>query len=77
VIKVEPGLPHVELSSAVIKRIKAVVVKRYNDNSKALDFSRFHTDPCERMVMYNAHTDAYPRSRDSAVGIATGYGLDD
>jgi hypothetical protein len=37
VIKVEPGLPHVELSSTVTKRIKAAVVKRYNDNSKALD----------------------------------------
>jgi hypothetical protein len=50
VTNLEPGLPHVELSSAVLERIKAVVVKRYDDNSKALDFSRLHTDPCERMV---------------------------
>jgi hypothetical protein len=38
VIKLEPGLPHVELGSAVTKRIKAAVVKCYNDNSQALDY---------------------------------------
>jgi hypothetical protein len=37
-MKVEPVLPHVELSSAVTKRIKAAVVKRYNDNSQVLDY---------------------------------------
>jgi hypothetical protein len=31
------------------------MVKRYNANLKALDLSRFHTDPGERMAVYNTH----------------------
>jgi PIN domain nuclease of toxin-antitoxin system len=52
-IKVRSELPHVELNSDLKERIKAAMVKRYNANLKALDLSRFHTDPGERMVVYN------------------------
>jgi hypothetical protein len=55
VIKVKPGLPHMELSSTLKEKMKAAMVKRYNANLKALDLSRFHTDPGERMVVYNTH----------------------
>jgi hypothetical protein len=43
----------VELNSTLKEKIKAAMVKRYNGNLKALDLSRFHTDPGERMVVYN------------------------
>ncbi|PNF34519.1 hypothetical protein B7P43_G10726 [Cryptotermes secundus] len=45
VIKVKPALPHVELNSTLKEKIKAAMVKRYNADLKALDLSRFHTDP--------------------------------
>ncbi|PNF23518.1 hypothetical protein B7P43_G05619 [Cryptotermes secundus] len=45
VIKVKPELPHVELNSTLKEKIKAAMVKRYNADLKALDLSRFHTDP--------------------------------
>jgi PIN domain nuclease of toxin-antitoxin system len=44
-----------ELSSTLKEKIKAAMVKRYNANLKALDLSRFHTDPGERMVVCNTH----------------------
>jgi hypothetical protein len=55
-IKVRPGLPYVELNSTLKEKIKAAMVKRYDGNLKAVDLSRFHTDPAERMVVYNTHT---------------------
>jgi hypothetical protein len=39
------------------EKIKAAMVKRYNADLKALDLSRFHTDPGERMEVYNTHTE--------------------
>jgi hypothetical protein len=45
----------VEQNSALKEKIKAVMAKHYKAKSKALDLSRFHTDPGERMVMYNTH----------------------
>jgi nuclear RNA export factor len=50
-IKVRPGLPHVELDYTMKEKIKAAMVKRYNANLKALDLSRFHTDPGEGIVI--------------------------
>jgi hypothetical protein len=42
---VKPGLPYIELSSAQKDKIKAAMVKHYNENAKALDLSWFHVDP--------------------------------
>jgi hypothetical protein len=53
-IRVKPGLPHVELSSGLKEKMNAVILKRYKANSKALDLSRFHTDPGERVLKYSA-----------------------
>jgi hypothetical protein len=50
-VKVRPGLPYVVLDSAWKEKIKAVMVKHYNANVKALDLSQFHIDPGERMVI--------------------------
>jgi hypothetical protein len=44
-----------ELNFTLKEKVKAAVVKRYNANLKALDLPRFHTDPGERMVVYNIH----------------------
>ncbi|XP_021921286.1 nuclear RNA export factor 1-like [Zootermopsis nevadensis] len=44
-VKVRPGLPHVEIDSTMKEKIKAAMIKRFNVNLKALDLSRFHTDP--------------------------------
>jgi hypothetical protein len=45
----------VELNSTVKEKIKAAMVKHYNADLKALDLSRFHTDPGERLEVYNTH----------------------
>lgn len=50
-IKVRPGLPHVELDYTMKEKIKAAMVKRYNANMKALDLSRFHMHPGKRIVI--------------------------
>jgi hypothetical protein len=49
-VKVRRGLQHVEMDSAMKEKLKAAMVKRYNANFKALDLSRFHANPGERMV---------------------------
>jgi nuclear RNA export factor len=48
---VRPGLPHVEFDSNLKEKLKAAMEKRYNRNLKALDLSRFHADPGEKMVI--------------------------
>jgi PIN domain nuclease of toxin-antitoxin system len=50
-VKVRPGLPHVEFDSNLKEKLKAVMEKQYNCILKALDLSRFHADPGERMVI--------------------------
>lgn len=50
-MKVRPGLPHVEIDSTMKEKIKAAMIKRFNVNLKALDLSRFHTDPGKRMLI--------------------------
>lgn len=52
VIKVRPDLPHVELNATWKEKVKAAMVKRYNANLRALDLSRFHMDPGERMLIH-------------------------
>jgi hypothetical protein len=54
-IKVKPGLPHVEVNSPLKDKIKAAVSKCYEARSRALDLSGFHTDPGERMVLCSTH----------------------
>jgi hypothetical protein len=55
-VKVRPGLPHVEIDSNLKEKLKAAMEKRYNRNLKALDLSQFHTDPGERMVIHIQNT---------------------
>jgi hypothetical protein len=55
-IKVKPGLPHVEVNSPLKEKMKAAALKRYEARSRALNVSWFHTDPGDRMVMYSTHT---------------------
>jgi hypothetical protein len=51
-IKVRPDLPHIELNATWKEKVKAAMVKRYNANLRALDLSRFHTDPGEKMLIH-------------------------
>jgi nuclear RNA export factor len=44
-VKVRPGLPHVVIDYTAKEKIKVVMAKHYNVSLKALDLSRFHTDP--------------------------------
>ncbi|XP_030378948.1 nuclear RNA export factor 1 [Scaptodrosophila lebanonensis] len=39
------GIPHVNIDDAFKERMKVVMAKRYNAQTKALDLSRFHADP--------------------------------
>jgi hypothetical protein len=55
-MQVKPGSPSVEQNSALKEKIKAAMAKHYKAKSEALDLSGFHTDPGERMVMYNTYT---------------------
>ena len=53
----KPDEPHVELNSTLKEKIKEAMVKRYNANLKALDLSRFHTDPGKRTHSHYLHLD--------------------
>jgi nuclear RNA export factor len=55
-VKVRPGLPHIEFDSSLKEKLKAAMEKRYNCNLKALDLSWFHADPGERMVIHIQNT---------------------
>jgi nuclear RNA export factor len=50
-VKVQRGLPHVEIDSTLKEKIKVAMVKRYNVDQKALDLSQFHRDSGKRMVI--------------------------
>jgi nuclear RNA export factor len=44
-VKVRPGLPHMQINTTVKEKIKLAMVKHYNADLKALDLSQFQTDP--------------------------------
>lgn len=45
IIKVNTGSPSVTVTAELREKIKLVMGKRYNATVKALDLSRFHSDP--------------------------------
>jgi hypothetical protein len=55
-MQAKPGSPRVEQNSALKGKINAAMANFYKAKSKALDISRFHTDPGGRMVIYNTQT---------------------
>lgn len=44
-LKVMPGQPQVDINDALKERLKIAMAKRYNQESCALDLSKFHQDP--------------------------------
>jgi nuclear RNA export factor len=44
-VKVRPGLPHMQINTTVKEKVKLAMVKHYNADLKALDLSQFQTDP--------------------------------
>lgn len=45
IIKVNTGIPNVEVNSEMKEKIKLSMAKRYNAPTKALDLTKFHSDP--------------------------------
>lgn len=45
ILKVNPGTPNVDMTNEVKEKIKLVMAKRYNLANKALDLTKFHSDP--------------------------------
>lgn len=44
-VKVKPGLPQCEINDELKERLKQAMVKRYVQETNALDLSKFHQDP--------------------------------
>lgn len=44
-IRVRGSVPNVKLDDALKERMKLAMVKRYNQQTKALDLTKFHSDP--------------------------------
>lgn len=45
IVKVYPGSPGVDLTPQLKEKMRTVMAKRYNAITKALDLSKFHSDP--------------------------------
>ncbi|XP_077293168.1 nuclear RNA export factor small bristles isoform X2 [Arctopsyche grandis] len=44
-VKVKSGIPHVTIEGSVIEKMKLAMANRYNAATKALDLTKFHSDP--------------------------------
>ncbi|XP_060522572.1 nuclear RNA export factor 1 [Cylas formicarius] len=44
-VRVHPSSPNVDMTDVVKERMKQVMAKRYNAETKALDLTKFHADP--------------------------------
>lgn len=45
IIRVNSGMPNIEINNTVKEKIKLTMAKRYNVVNKALDLTKFHNDP--------------------------------
>lgn len=45
IIRVHPGSPNVDMNPTTKEKIKLVMAKRYTAETKALDLTKFHSDP--------------------------------
>lgn len=54
-VKVNPGYPHCEINDKLKERLKQAMVKRFVQETNALDLSKFYLDPGKNTKLRNTY----------------------